>query len=407
MAEQLTDRKVKDLPPPSSGNRITYDREVRGLGVRVTSAGARSWIFNYRSRGTERRLTIGDTTAWSTKKAREEANRLRRLVDGGQDPMADRHADRAAPTINDLCDRFVAEHMHKLRPGTQDEYHRLLRIHIRPMIGNKRVADLRYADLDAMHRKIAANGPYAANRALAVASKMLNLAIRWEMRTENPAKGVERAQEEKRERFLTDAEIAGLSEALVAHPERHSANAVRFLLLTGARKGETLAATWPQIDFAAGTWTKPAATTKQNKEHRLPLSAPALQLLSEMKVDADRENERRAKDKLPPVTAIFPGSTGKALTTIKHFWASISVKAGIPGVRIHDLRHTHASILVNLGHSLPIIGKLLGHTQAATTARYAHLRDDPVREAAERAGAVITGPGKPTAEVVPITGRRA
>lgn len=433
MAEPLTDKLVKDLPKPETGNRITYDGDVRGLGVRVTSAGARSWIFNYRAGRTERRMTIGDTTAWTVKKARERANELRRLVDGGQDPMADRHADRAAPTVNDLADRFVAEHLPKKRASTQDEYSRLLRVHIRPALGKKRVADLQYGDLEAMHRKIAATAPYAANRALAVTSKMLNLAIRWQIRTDNPAKGVERAQEEKRERFLVDAEIARLSEALASHPERNSANAVRFLLLTGARKGETLSATWDQIDITAGVWLKPSAATKQRKEHRLPLSAPALQLLSEMKAKADLENQRRAKDKLPPVTALFPGPDGKPLTDIKHFWASICRTAGLSvevdkldgagkvvrdaegqpvrvwqsTVRIHDLRHTHASILVNLGLSLPIIGKLLGHTQAATTHRYAHLQDDPLRAATERAGAVIAGAGKPGADVVTLAERRA
>jgi integrase len=433
MAEELTDKLIKDLEKPASGNRITYDQEVKGLGVRVTSAGARAWIFNYRAGRTERRMTIGDTTAWTVKKAREKAKDLRRLVDDGHDPMADRHADRAAPTVNDLADRFVAEHMPKKRASTQGEYERLLRVHIRPALGKKRVADLIYSDLEAMHRKIAAKAPYAANRALAVTSKMLNLSLRWQMRTDNPAKGVERAQEEKRERFLVDAEMARLGEALAAHPERNSANAVRFLVLTGARKGETLSATWSQIDIAAGVWIKPAASTKQRKEHRLPLSAPALALLSEMKAAADLENARRAKDKLAPITALFPGPNGKPLTDIKHFWASICRTAGFAiqverkddkgktikddkgepvmvwqsTVRIHDLRHTHASILVNLGLSLPIIGKLLGHTQAQTTHRYAHLQDDPLRAATERAGAVITGAGKAGAEVVTLAERRA
>jgi integrase len=433
MAEELTDKLIKDLPKPASGNRITYDEAVRGLGVRVTSAGARAWIFNYRAGRTERRMTIGDTAAWPVKKARERAKELRRLVDDGKDPMAERHAGREAPTVNDLADKFVAEHVSKKRPSTQDEYGRLLRVHIRPALGRKRVADLQYADLEAMHRKIAATAPYAANRALAVMSKMLNLSIRWQMRTDNPAKGVERSQEEKRERFLVDSEIARLSEALAAHPERMSANAVRFLLLTGARKGETLSASWRQIDLSAGVWTKPSAATKQAKEHRIPLSAPALLLLSEMKRDADKENERRAKEKLPPITALFPGTDGKPLTDIKHFWASICRTAGLAvqvekknaqgravrdetgapvmvwqsTVRIHDLRHTHASILVNLGLSLPIIGKLLGHTQAATTHRYAHLQDDPLRAATERAGVVITAAGKPSAEVVDLAERRA
>ena len=114
-----------------------------------------------------------------------------------------------------------------------------------------------------------------------------------------------------------------------------------------------------------------AATTKQKKEHRVPLSAPAMLLLAVMKSDSDRENDRRAKDGLSPFLALFPGKDGKPLTEIKHFWASVCRRAGITGVRVHDLRHTHASILASLGLSLPIIGRLLGHTQAATTQRYA------------------------------------
>src|SRR5208283_1365693 len=141
-----------------------------------------------------------------------------------------RHAERAAPSINDLADRFEAEHLPRKRASTQAEYRRLLRAHIRPTLGAKRVADLRLNDIEALHRRIAADAPYAANRVLAVLSKMLSLAVRWEMRSDNPARGVERAPEEKRERFLTPAEIVRLDNALAANSERASANAVRLLL---------------------------------------------------------------------------------------------------------------------------------------------------------------------------------
>jgi integrase len=406
MAERLTDKLVRELPAPPNGNRITYDAEVRGLGVRVTSAKARAWVFNYRAGGIERRLTIGDTSAWSVRAARERAKELRRLVDGGQDPMAERHAERAAPTVNDLADRFVAEHVPRKRTSTQDEYQRLLRVHIRPAMGNKRVADLRHSDIEAMHSKIAGATPYAANRAVAVLSKMLSLAVKWEMRTDNPARGIERSPEERRERFLTPAEIARLGEVLAAHPERTSANAVRLLLLTGARKGETLGAQWRDFDLQVAVWAKPAATTKTAKLHRVPLSAPALALLAEMKAEADQENARRARHRLEPIPWLFPSLDGKALGDVKHFWAAVCRKADLQGVRVHDLRHTYAAILASSGLSLPIIGALLGHTQAATTSRYAHPMDDPLRAATERAGAIITGAGKPGADVVPLAGGR-
>jgi integrase len=253
------------------------------LGVRVTSAGARAWVFNYRAGGIERRLTIGDAAAWTVRQARDKARELRRAVDGGHDPMADRHAERTAPTMNDLADRFEAEHLPRKRPATARDYAALLRDIIRPAIGKIKVVDLRHADVERMHHGIVDRAPYRANRAVAVLSKMLSLAVRWEMRPDNPARGIERAPEERRERYLTPAEIARLGEALAAHPERTSANAVRLLLLTGARKGEMLAARWPDIDFETGVWVKPAATTKTAKLHRVPLSTPALALLAGMK----------------------------------------------------------------------------------------------------------------------------
>jgi integrase len=407
MAEKLTDAVIRDLAPPETGNHITYDTLVKGFGVRVTSAGARAFILNYRSGGRERRITIGSFPDWSSTDARNEAKALKRRVDVGDDPMADRHADRAAPTINDLADRFDAEHLSRRREKTQIDYRGMLRLYIRPNLGQMKVADVRHVDVEGLHARIAKTAPYRANRTVAVLSKMMALAVKWEMRPDNPVKGIERAPEEKRERFLSPAEIARLSEALAAHSERTSANAVRLLLLTGARKGETLSATWSQIDLGTGVWTKPAATTKQAKEHRVPLSAPALALLSEMKAEVDQENERRARDKLPQIAALFLGTDGKPLTDVKHFWASICRKANISGVRIHDLRHTHAAILASLGLSLPIIGRLLGHTQASTTQRYAHLMDDPLRAATERAGAVIAGAGQVGAEVVPMAGKRA
>jgi integrase len=154
-----------------------------------------------------------------------------------------------------------------------------------------------------------------------------------------------------------------------------------------------LSATWDQfnLDPKAAVWPKPAASTKQKRDHRIPLSAPALQLLVEMKAEADEENRRRARTGKPPIAHLFPGRNGNPQTDLKHFWAAICKTAKLADVRLHDLRHTHASILASLGLSLPIIGALLGHTQPATTSRYAHLLDDPLRAATDRAGAIITG----------------
>ena len=417
MATKLTDALVKALPAPAKGYRITFDKDVPGLGVRVTAASARSWTLDYRTTaGRTRRMTLpGSAASWTVSQARDHARKLIRRIADGADPAGERKAERVAPTIADLAARFEAEHLLKRRPATQRDYRSILRLHILPELGRIKVADLRHADVERLHRGVKAR--YRANRSVAVLSKMLSLAVKWELAERNVATGIERRPEDKRERFLTPAELARLSEVLATHPERTTCNAIRLLLLTGARKGEMLSARWGQIDLAAGAWTKPSASTKQGREHRVPLSKAALTLLAEMRAAAD-----------PACPWLFPGANPDApLVEIKRTWLAVCVKAGLAKqvaklvdgkpikekdgkpvmvwqstVRLHDLRHSYASILASSGLSLPIIGALLGHTQAATTARYAHLLDDPLRAATERAGAFITAAGKPPAEVVPL-----
>ena len=407
MAERLTDGIVRALPTPVTGNRISYDLEVKGFGVRTTAAGAKSFVLNYRAGGRERRYTIGSVPDWTVRAAREKAKELKRRVDNGGDPMGDRHAERAALTMDDLADRFEAEHLTKRRASTGRDYASILRLHVRPHLGKMRVTDVRHSDVERLHSAIAKEAPYRANRTAAVLSKMMALAVKWELRPDNPVRGIEREPEERRERYLTPAEIARLGVALAAHPERASANAVRLLLLTGARRGEVLSATWSQFDLVAGVWVKPAASTKQGKLHRVPLSAPAITLLMEMRREADA-HAAMLRPGAQPNPYLFPGMAGKPLQEVKRFWAAVTKAADLENVRIHDLRHTYASILASAGLSLPIIGALLGHTQAATTHRYSHLMDDPLRAATERVGAIVGGVDRPGAEVLPLpTTRRS
>ncbi len=232
---------------------------------------------------------------------------------------------------------------------------------------------------------------------------MFSLAIRWKMRSDNPAKGIARNTEARRNRYLNPAELARLTEALARHPHQAAANVVRLLLLTGARRGEVLKATWDQFDLEAGNWKKPAANTKQELEHTVPLSAPARLLLVNMKAGAERMAKETGR---LPTRYVFPArGVAGPVADIKGSWAAICKAAGLEGVRLHDLRHSYASILVSAGLSLPIIGALLGHTQPSTTARYAHLFDDPLRAATERVGAIVMG-GKPGAEVIPLSRRQ-
>ena len=201
-----------------------------------------------------------------------------------------------------------------------------------------------------------------------------------------------RAQyENKRRRYLSADELVRLSAALANHRDQQAASIVRLLLLTGSRRGEALAARWVDFDFAAGVWNKPGSTTKQKAEHSIPLSAAALQLLTALRDQSDG-NEW-----------VFPGRDSTHRKDVKDSWATICKAADIKDVRLHDIRHTYASVLASAGHSLPIIGALLGHATPVTTARYAHLFDDPLRQATERASAIIQSV-KPLAKVVPLKG---
>jgi integrase len=402
MAEKLTDKIVRFLPAPKpvpetkTNAKITYDTEVAGLGCRVTCAGARAFILNYRTRsGRERRYTIGPASEWSVAAARAEAKELKKQIDRGNDPLAEIRADREAPTMADLCTRFTEEHLSKKRASTQESYGIIINGLILPKLKHMKVAEVTFADVDALHRKITKDGtPYQANRAVAVLSKMFSLAIKWQWCTANPVKGIEHNEETKRDRYLSAEELVRLGTALATCQDQQGANIIRLLLLTGARRGEVRAMRWADLNLEEGTWTKPASTTKQAKLHRVPLSAPARQLLAKLARNAEGEAE-----------FVFPGRGGHRLD-IKKTWAALCKAAGITGARVHDLRHTYASVLVSAGMSLPIIGGLLGHTQPATTARYAHLQDEPLRVATERAGAIITAAGKAGADVVQIKGGR-
>jgi integrase len=390
---RLTDKVVRDLMPPERGNKITYDDNVAGFGARVTAAGARALILNYRTKtGIERRYTIGAFPVWSVVAARDEAKRLRRAVDSGRDPIGELRETRDAPTVNELADRFLADYVPRKRPGTAKDYRNQIRAEIRPALGRLKVAEVVFRDIDRLHRKISQRAPTQANRALALLSRMFSLAIRWGMRTDNPCKGVEKNVEEKRSRYLSADELARLSAALADLRDQTAANAIRLLLLTGARRGELLRARWQDINFERGQWSKPASSTKQAKLHVVPLSAPALQLLSQMRDRAGDEAEW-----------VFPAIVKSGpRTNLDLAWNEARRVANIADIRLHDLRHSFASQLASSGASLPLIGALLGHATPTMTARYAHLFDDSQRAAVERVGAIFSN--QPSAKVVPLKG---
>jgi integrase len=382
----LSDAIIKRLPLPTTGNRVYRDTALAGFGIRVTVGGARSFVLEYyvRGSGRQRRYTIGAFPNWTTGAARTRARELRRRIDIGEDPMTEQDAAKAAPTVAELADRFEREHLPRKRPGTRLAYESALKRHIRPHFGrHAKVQDVSFADVNALHLKVtAAGGPYAANLAVRILSKMFSLAIRWNMRSDNPCRGIERNAETARKRYLTGDELARLVEVLARHPNKQSVNIIHLLLLTGARKGEVFGMRWSDINFDTGIWTKLGSTTKQKTDHVVPLSEPALRLLNEIRASASGD-------------FVFPSDSKVGhVIDIKTFWAAICRTAGLANLRPHDLRHNYASELVSGGASLPLIGALLGHSNPTTTARYAHLFTDPMRAATEKVGAAVTAAGK-------------
>jgi integrase len=386
----LTDKIVKNLPPPVSGVHIEWDTGVRGFGVRILPSGVRTFILADRIGGRQRQVTIGRAGVWTVAQARDRAKAIKREFDDGVDVVAQRRAEREAPDMNALADRFVEEYLPKKRAATRRSYEGLLKLYVRPKLGALKVAEVEHRHVETLHASVAKGRPYQANRCAALLSRMFNLAIKWGWCSANPAKGIERVPEQKRERWLKpETEVKALHAALDKHPERISACAIRFLLLTGARKGEALAMKWEDYDPKAGEWQKPAHTTKTAKTHTVPLSEPARELLAAM---------WKARPANSPY--VFHNGAGGHLMNVRKCWAAVCAEAGIEGARIHDTRHSFASALASAGLNLQVIGQLLGHTQISTTQRYAHLSPDAQRAAAETAGKILTN-------VVPISaGRR-
>ena len=386
--------------------------------------------MNYHLDGRERQITIGRWPTWTVDAARDEAKELRRQIDGGEDPAGSKRERREAPTVQDLIDRYVAQHLPtKTAGGPRQKIVQQRISDEKKMLGevgdclgkHTKVADIHAGDIQEMHRKISETvgrqGPrrVRANRILAVASKMFSLAslpeagenVPWRNAAQgNPCKGVKKNPEDGRERYYSPLELAAIADALglygseALEPSRTvakaAADAVRLIMFTGCRPQEAMLATWQQFDTEPGFWVKPSAHTKQRKTHKLPLSPLAIELV-------DRMRAHRAND----ATWIFPGAVpGQPLAAFHHVWAFVRQRAKLgEDARLYDLRHTYASIGAGGGLSLLLIGRLLGHTQARTTQRYAHLADDPVREAAARIGAVISGAGKQVAEIVPMKAR--
>jgi integrase len=373
----LTDTVAAKLKAPG----LLWDRSIKRFGLRITLAGNKAWVLDYDAAGKRRRINLGYFPELGADDARDEALRLRRLIRDGHDPLAEARAEQKrhaeAPTIGDLCAYWLEV---KAQKRSIRDDRDMINLHILPALGGAtKVAAVTFDDVERLHRRsVRLGAPVRANRVVALLHAMFERAIKrgWRPDQSNPARGIERTRESGRHRYLSDSELPRLLAALDAHRDQRAANLIRLLLYTGARRGEALKARWSEFDLTVGRWTKPDSHTKQRQIHTIPLNRPALELLTLMRVEARTD-----------AFYVFPNDDGSGhLVEMKNAWATICRHAGIEGLRLHDLRHSFASLLLNRGTSLEVIGGLLGHTQSSTTQRYAHLLEDTLRDASEKLG---------------------
>jgi integrase len=387
---RLNEKCVRDAEPAAGRDYQIFDTDVRGFAVCIYRSGNRAFTIDYRHAGRQRRMTIGRWPEWSTTSARDRAKELRREIDAGGDPLGRKESGREAPRFKDLIERYTEVHLPHLSPTNASDQKSMLAKLVAPEWGNKLVTEITPYDVEKLLNKVAAGRarpskskpnnrarklqgakptPVRANRTGEVLRKMFTYAVGWGWREDNPASSFRRRIENARERFLSHEEIRKLAEALETAEDRRAADIIRLCMLTGARVGEVRQAQFVHFNLEHLSWSKPASMTKQRKVHRLPISDEAAAIVRQRQLLVPRGCQ-----------LLFPGDVpGQPVKEIRRFWANIQKQVGIPDVRIHDLRHTFASLLVSGGASLEMIGKLLGHSQMQTTQRYAHLMDSPLR----------------------------
>lgn len=379
---KLTKRTVESHPPGEK-DIVLWDTEIKGFGCKITPKGKRSYFLYYRNEsGTQRRPRIGTHGQITCEQARKQAQEWLHEVSQGSDPSQERKNKRRAPTIAALCIKFLDDHSSQHnKPGTHYNYERIIDRFILPAWGARKVHEITRKDVTELHNRLK-DTPYQANRVLGLISKMMNLAEAWEMRPDNsnPTLHVQKNKERKRKRYLTADELARLSIALNEAEETSTemgsvVAAIRLLIATGCRLSEILTLQWDWIDFDRRRIDLPDSKTGEKVIH---LNGLALEILSNLEHQPDN----------PYV--IVGAKPGQHLVNLQKPWRRIRKQAGLEDLRIHDLRHSYASFAVGLGQDLHMIGKLLGHTQAQTTHRYAHLADDPVKAANDSVGDAIS-----------------
>lgn len=405
MAGSRITKRTVDALKATEKEYVTWDIDIPGFGVRVRPSGAKTYIVQYRAgagrKAPTRKLTLGQAGKLTAEEARVLAKRAVGAVAHGADPAGKRADDRRTLTVAELIDAFLADHVEsKRRAATAGSYRGILKRIVEPALGRTKADRVKNSEIARLHLKLRGT-PYQANKMAAVVGSMYAFAGKRGLVPEgfNPARGIDKYAEEWRERFLSTEELVRLGAAIrkaetegvawevdeakptskhIPKAKRrtrigpHAAAAIRLLLFTGCRLREILHLKWEHVDFERGLLFLPTSKTGRKT---VVLNAPALAILDRLErvggyvVAGEISDEPRADLKRP--------------------WVAVTREAGLSGLRIHDLRHSFASFGAGGGLGLPIVGKLLGHANATTTARYAHLDADPLRVASERIGGTI------------------
>jgi integrase len=370
MAGRLTQRAVDSVKTPVKGQFFLRDSEIRGFALRVTANGARAFVWDGRVAGRMARITIGRCPDLSLDEAKARALAIRHEIAIGIDPRTKRAHENRQPTLRDLAGLYIEYHSRPRKKSWRED-ERLLKTYFQPL-ATLRASDCSREIISKWHQRLGADhGYYQANRCLALLSSIYGWAIRlgyWD--GSNPVRAITRFREQHRERFLSTSEFARLQEALQGEPSVYWKTYFRLLLLTGARRTELLRARWEQINLIDALWTMP--NTKAGRSHRLPLPLAAVRLLEGLPSRFES-------------AWVFPSGKRRdqPLMNANTAWKRIRKRAGLPDVRIHDLRRTNGSWLAAQGASLPLIGRVLNHSNPSTTAIYARLDLQPIREALE------------------------
>ena len=388
----LTQKIVENLACDADCKKLTvFDKGCKNLVLEVSNSGRKSYYFRYQdSRGVTRQPKLSDANSITLKQARSLADNYRAKLSMGEDPLEQKATLKQVPTFAAFVDEHYLPHVktYKRSWGTDVS---LLKNHLLPRFAKRYMDDITRQDIVKMHRERKATGAAgSANRLLIMMRYIFNLALRWEVAgiKTNPCAGVPLLEENnKMERYLSVDEAQRLYQSVCRSDNQMLKHIVSMLILTGARKREVLDAQWQDFDVERSTWRIPV--TKSGKARHVPLSDGALTVLSCVPIN-------------PHTAFVFANpATNKPFVSIFYSWNTARKQAGLADVRMHDLRHSFASLLVNSGRTLYEVQKILGHTQVKTTQRYAHLSQDTLLDAANAAtramGAVMLPVVRPAA----------